>query len=91
MTTRKAMDEFMAKAEQAISFAEEQYIAYSKQEHLNDDEYTMALQQLELLHKELTPVHNSANDQQREDLRRMRMRFEELQHKMITHKPWKEA
>lgn len=91
MTTHKAMDDFMAKAEQAIGFAEEQYIEYSKQQHLNDDEYTMALQQLELLHKELTAVHNSANDQQREDLNRMRMRFEDLQHKMITHKPYEKA
>ena len=53
MTTRKAMEEFMAKSEQAMDYAEEQYIKFSKQEHANDDEYTQALQQLELLHKEL--------------------------------------
>lgn len=91
MTTRKAMDEFMEKAEQAMDFAEEQYKEFSKQEHANDDEFTSALQQLELIHKELSSIHNSSTDQQREDLRRMRMRLEDLQHRMITHKPWKEA
>lgn len=91
MTTRKAMEEFMEKAEQAIDYAEGQYKEFSKQEHANDDEYTKALQQLELIHKELSTVHNSSTDQQREDLRRMRMRMEDLQHKMITHEPWKEA
>lgn len=91
MTTRKAMEEFMEKAEQAMDYADNQYKEFSKQEHANNDEYTQALQQLELIHHELSAVHNSANDQQREDLRRMRMRMEELQHKMITHKPWKEA
>jgi hypothetical protein len=91
MTTRKAMEEFMAKCEQAMDYAEDQYRQFSQQEHANDDEYTQGLQQLELIHKELSSIHNSSTDQQREDLRRMRMRMEDLQHKMITHKPWEEA
>ncbi len=87
MTTRKAMEEFLEKCEEVIGYADEQYQTFSKQEHANDNEFTAALQQMELIHHELSAIHNSANDQQREDLRRMRMRLEEMQHNMITHRP----
>ncbi len=70
-----------------IAYASVQYQTFSQQEHANDDEFTIALQQIEEIHRELSSVHNSATDQQREDLRRKRMQLEELQHNMITHKP----
>ena len=83
MATRKSVDDIINRCESAIQFAEEQYEAGSRQEHYHDVEYSDALHQLEVVGMELRKLSESANDQQREQLHRTRLKVQQLQNRMI--------
>ncbi len=58
----------------------------SKQEHYNDNEYSEAQMMLENAVNELNKLSLSANDQQREQLYRMRLQLQTLQNNMILQR-----
>ena len=74
LTTRESMDHFIRQCEETLRFAEEQLEERQRQEHYNDEEFTQALQLLENQYNELAKMSLFANDQQREQLHRMRLR-----------------
>ncbi|MFS8630461.1 MAG: YtzC family protein [Bacillales bacterium] len=83
MTTRESMDHFIRQCEETLRFAEEQLEERQRQEHYNDEEFTQALQLLENQYNELAKMSLFANDQQREQLHRMRLRLQQIQNDMI--------
>ena len=83
MATRQSIDACLQNCEDALGFAQQQYEEASKQEHYNDDLYTQSQQLLEIAYSELEQLAQSANDQQREQLARMKMQIEQMQHNMI--------
>lgn len=82
MATRQSVGEHIQRCEEAISYAKEQFIEGSRQEHYYDNEYQYAMQQLEGSYNELAQLANSANSQQREQLHRMRLQIQQLQNQM---------
>lgn len=83
MATRQAIEQFLQQCEESIEFADQQYVESNKQEHHNVRNYTEAMQQLEQVYQELMQLYRSANDQQREQLHRARLRLQQMQNKMI--------
>jgi hypothetical protein len=83
MATRQSMEEFFERCEEVIRNAEDQFIDANRQEHYNDNTYIEALQEIETIYNELTNLAHSANDQQREQLHRMRLQIQQLQNSMI--------
>ncbi len=83
MATRDSMDSLMQQCEDAIRYAQDQLEESSLQQQYNDDDYTIALQQLEERYQEICKMAHSANSQQREQLHRMRLHIQQLQNKMI--------
>ena len=86
MATRKSMGECLDRCANAIEFAEKQYNAHARQEHYNDLEYTEALVGLENAFNELEAMDNSANDQQRDMLNRMKIQDQDIQHAMVVRR-----
>ncbi|WP_442595606.1 YtzC family protein [Neobacillus sp. D3-1R] len=83
MATRQSMEDLIQRCEDAIRYAQDQYLDASKQEHYTDDLYTNALQGLEDVFNDLAVMANSANSQQREQLHRMRLQLQQAQNNMI--------
>ena len=83
MATRQSIDNCLQNCEEVLDIAQQQYEEASKQEHYNDDLYTQSQQLLETAYNELEMMSRSANDQQRQQLVRMRMQIEQMQHDMI--------
>ncbi|MGE8206261.1 YtzC family protein [Heyndrickxia sp. NPDC080065] len=83
MATRKSVGEHIQRCEEAIEYAKEQFIEGSRQEHYYDNEYQIALQELESSYNDLTQLANSSNSQQREQLHRMRLQLQQVQNQMI--------
>lgn len=83
MATRQSVDHLLQQCEDAIRMAQEQYKNASMQQHYNDDGYTNALQSLEDAYNDLAKLAFSANNQQREQLHRMRLQLQQLQNNMI--------
>jgi hypothetical protein len=83
MATRQSVDEHLQRCTQAIDYAREQYQTGAQQEHYNETEYTKALQELENAVNDINHLSLSANDQQQDQLYRMRLQLQELQNKMI--------
>ncbi|XJZ26565.1 YtzC family protein [Bacillota bacterium Lsc_1132] len=83
MATRESVENLLQKCEDAITFAQDQYKESSLQEHYNNDDYTIALQELENTYHDLAKMAHSANPQQREQLHRMRLQIQQLQNTMI--------
>ena len=86
MATRKSMGECLDRCANAIEFAEKQYNVHARQEHYNDLEYTEALVGLENAFNELEAMDNSANDQQRDMLNRMKIQVQDIQHAMVVRR-----
>ncbi|WP_141433749.1 YtzC family protein [Bacillus sp. 03113] len=84
MATRQSIDEMLQKCEDVIRNAKEQFEEGSRQEHYNDDEYTNAQVQLEETYNDLLKLAHSANEQQREQLQRMSLQIQQIQHQLIT-------
>ncbi|MGM0948271.1 MAG: YtzC family protein [Bacillota bacterium] len=87
MATRQSVDEHLQQCMQAYDDAEEQLKLASKQEHYNDQGYSDAQMQLENAVNALNKLWLSSNDQQREQLYRMRLQLQALQNNMILHHP----
>jgi len=83
MATRQSVNEYLQRCTDAIEYAREQYKGGAQQEHYNETEYTKALQGLEDSVNEINHLSLSANDQQQDQLYRMRLQLQELQNKMI--------
>ncbi|MDT2045136.1 hypothetical protein CHN50_12920 [Priestia aryabhattai] len=83
MATRQSVDKLLQQCEDALQYAQSQLSEGMKQEHYNDTEYTKAQLGLENAYKELEELAHSANDQQREQLYRMRLQIQQIQNRMI--------
>lgn len=82
LATRQSMNDLLEKCNEVINYAEQQYESASRQEHYNTNEYTDAQMQLETIYNELHTMDHSANQQQREELHRMRLLVEQMQNQM---------
>ncbi|KAF1681626.1 YtzC family protein [Bacillus mexicanus] len=87
MATRQSVDEHLQQCMQAYDYAEEQLTTASKQEHYNEQEYSDAQMQLENAVNALNKLWLSSNEQQREQLYRMRLQLQTLQNNMILQHP----
>ncbi|MGM0874991.1 MAG: YtzC family protein [Bacillota bacterium] len=83
MATRQSVDDYLQRCTDAIEYAREQYQTGAKQEHYNEIEYTKALQGLENAVNDINHLSLSANDQQQDQLYRMRLQLQGLQNEMI--------
>lgn len=89
MATRESVDNLIAQCTETIEYAQQQYNESRRQEHDNQEEYVEALKQLENVYNELNKLMLSANNQQREQLHRMRLQIQQLQNSMIlNHMEW---
>ncbi|MEH6942706.1 DUF2524 family protein [Bacillus sp. JJ722] len=84
MATRQSVDNCLLNCNEALEVAQQQYTEASKQEHYNNSEYIQGQQLLQLAANELQLMANSCNDQQREQLNRMKIQIEQMQYDMIT-------
>lgn len=85
LATRESVENILQQCAETIQYAQEQYDESRRQEHDNLNEYTVAMQQLENVYNELNKLMLSANDQQREQLYRMRLQIQQLQNSMILN------
>ncbi|MBD1380214.1 YtzC family protein [Metabacillus arenae] len=83
MATRQSVEDYLQQGEDTLRYAREQYETGAKQEHFNDTEYMKAQQMLEDTVNDLNKLSLSANDQQKEQLYRMRLQLQQLQNEMI--------
>ncbi|WP_226670238.1 YtzC family protein [Metabacillus litoralis] len=83
MATRQSVDEYLQRCTEALEYAQDQYQTGSQQEHYNETEYTKALQQLENAVNDINHLSLSSNDQQQDQLYRMRLQLQQIQNKMI--------
>ncbi|MBU7593931.1 YtzC family protein [Metabacillus halosaccharovorans] len=83
MATRQSVNEYIQRCTDAIEYAREQYKIGSQQEHYNASEYTKALQGLENAVNDINHLSLSANDQQQDQLYRMRLQLQQVQNEMI--------
>lgn len=83
MATRQSVTECLDNCSNTYDFAQSQYTEGRKQEHYNDTEYSKAQQMLEDAVNECNALTLSANDQQKEQLYRMRIQLQQLQNEMI--------
>lgn len=86
MATRDSMDELFEKCEAVLRNAETQYTISSRQEHYNEDNYTIAMQELEQAYNEIAKMSLSANAQQRDQLHRMRLQIQQIQNDMTLRR-----
>jgi len=84
LATRDSMNELLERCNQVINYAEEQYELASRQEHYNTNEYTDAQMQLENIYNDLHTMDKSANQQQREELHRIRLLVENMQNQLTV-------
>ncbi|WP_042345187.1 DUF2524 family protein [Bacillus massiliigorillae] len=84
MATRESVDNCLLHCNEALEIANQQYSEAAKQEHYNDEDYIQSQQLLQLAANELQLMAHSCNDQQREQLNRMKIQIEQMQHDMIT-------
>lgn len=82
MATRQSINDLLEKCNEVINYAEQQYETSSRQEHYNTNEYSDAQMQLETIYNELHTMDRSANQQQREELHRMRLLVEQMQNQL---------
>jgi flagellar capping protein FliD len=83
MTTRDSMNAFIDQAEDALQYAREQMEIARRQEHYNQTEYSDAQQKLENAYNELDHLMLSANQQQKERLRRMQVQIRQVQNDFV--------
>ncbi|ABS23633.1 MULTISPECIES: YtzC family protein [Bacillus cereus group] len=84
MAERQSLEVYITQAEQAMEYAKEQLDIGSRQEHYNTMEYSDAQLKLEQAYNDLQVMQQHANDEQREQLNRVRMAIRQLQHQMIV-------
>ncbi|MCD7032665.1 YtzC family protein [Metabacillus sp. GX 13764] len=86
MATRQSVTDHLNMCSETLSYAQGQYHNGRMQEHYNDTEYTKAQQMLEDAVNDSNKLSLSANDQQKEELYRMRLQLQELQNEMILQR-----
>lgn len=84
MATRQSMTELLQRCNEVIAQAEEQCNLANRQEHYNEMEFTTAQQELEGIYNDLHTMDQSASQQQREELHRMRLLVEKMQNEMTV-------
>jgi len=82
MTTRESLQRFLNRCEETMGIARFHLTEGAKQGHYHDVEYAEAMQMLEDRYNELMKMYQYANDQQREELHRMRLEIQSLQNEM---------
>lgn len=82
MATRQSVEAFLQRCEDTIRTSKEQMTIARKQEHYNITEYTNAMEQIEDCTNDLAHLALSCNDQQREQLHRMRLQLQQIQNDM---------
>ena len=88
MATRQSVDEHLQHCEDAITNAEEEYNKARRQEYWDDEMFTSSLLRLEDAYNDLEKLAHSCNDQQREQLHRMRLQLQQWQNKMMLMHRW---
>ncbi|MFY4774491.1 YtzC family protein [Metabacillus sp. RGM 3146] len=83
MATRQSVSDHLKMCSETLQYAEEQFKSGCMQEHYNDTEYTKAQTMLEDAVNDINKLSLSSNEQQREELYRMRLQLQELQNNMI--------
>ncbi|MTH54485.1 DUF2524 family protein [Bacillus mangrovi] len=86
MATRESVEEYMQTCTDTYNYAKEQFESGAKQEHYHDEEYTKAQSMLEDAVNDLNKLTLSCNDQQKEQLYRMRLQLQQLQNEMILQR-----
>ncbi|GLY10757.1 YtzC family protein [Pseudobacillus badius] len=87
MATRHSVDECLEQCQSAIDYAQEQYKDAARQEHNNAGNFSKSQLMLEDAYNELDKLLLSANEQQREQLHRMRLQLQQMQNSMILLGP----
>lgn len=82
MATHESMASLFEKCNAVLRNAETQYIISSRQDDYNDENFDIAMKELEDAYNEIAKMSLSANDHQREDLHRMRLQIQQLQNQM---------
>ncbi|PKG22252.1 YtzC family protein [Niallia nealsonii] len=82
MATRQSVNELIERCTDVLNNAQEQCKESSLQEHYNNEQYIEAQVDLEQVYNDLHTMDHSANQQQREQLHRMRLQIEQMQNKM---------
>lgn len=86
MATRQSVTDHMNMCSETLAYAQGQYQNGRMQEHYNDTEYSKAQLMLEDAVNDINKLSLSANDQQKEELYRMRLQLQELQNEMILQR-----
>jgi len=83
MATRQSIGMCIQQCENALNYAQDQYQDGSRQEHYEDETYVQSQATLQEAMNDLEKLLGSANDQQREQLYRMRMQLQQMQYNMV--------
>ncbi|KAB7705557.1 DUF2524 family protein [Bacillus aerolatus] len=83
MATRQSVDDCLEQCKNALNYATDQYEEASLQEHNNVGTYNQSQLMLEEAYNDLDKLLLSANEQQREQLHRMRLQIQQMQNNMI--------
>ncbi|PLT32218.1 YtzC family protein [Bacillus sp. V5-8f] len=86
MATRQSVENCIQQCEDALRNAIHEYRDASRQEHdstYDDLNFSEAQMELENAVNAISVLNNSANDQQREQLHRMRLQVQQMQNRLI--------
>ncbi|WP_404315605.1 YtzC family protein [Bacillus lumedeiriae] len=83
MATRQSVEDCLQQCRNALEYAAQQYQQASMQEHDNDGNFVQGQLMLEEAYNDLDKLLLSANEQQREQLHRMRLQIQQMQNNMI--------
>ncbi|RFU66279.1 YtzC family protein [Peribacillus glennii] len=86
MATRQSVENCIQQCEDALRFATQEYRDASRQEHdstFDDLHFSTAQMELENAVNTIVILNNSANQQQREQLHRMRLQVQQMQNRLI--------
>ncbi|MFS0780488.1 DUF2524 family protein [Bacillus sp. 1P06AnD] len=83
MATRQSIQNCLENCVETLNIAQQQYDEASRQEHYNDSTYIDSQQLVQTALNEVQLMANNSNDQQREQLNRMKIQLEQMQHDMI--------
>lgn len=82
MATHESMDNLFEKCNAILRNAETQFSISSRQDNFNDENFTIAMKEVEEAYNDIAKMSLSADAQQREDLHRMRLQLQQLQNQM---------
>jgi len=82
MATHESMNNLFEKCNAILRNAETQFAISSRQDNYNDENFTIAMREVEEAYNDIAAMSLNANAQQREDLHRMRLQLQQLQNHM---------